>query len=79
MINYEDHRLKLQSIIFAKGERKAQEQEAKVETPQCTHKRQRFTQTIRPDNPNFRGEAHFVVSACVPCKLKSYLELVVTP
>ena len=79
MIDYAAHRLKLESIISAKAERKAREQQIADEPPRCTHQRERFTQTIRPDNPNFKGEAYFVVSACVPCKLKSYLELVVTP
>lgn len=36
----------------------------------CEHDWQPFKETIRPDNPKFAGEAHFVVAGCTSCRKK---------
>lgn len=75
-INFDAHRLKLESQIYAVKERQAQRQ-ANDEPARCTHIKQRFSETIHPDNLKFFGRAHFVVLGCVTCKIKKRIELVV--
>lgn len=78
MINFQAHRTKLERRL----ERKQLRDEASLaarqrETARCTHTKQRFTETIRSDNESFEGSAYFIVLACVTCRIKKYIELVV--
>lgn len=52
------------------------EAEAQKSNP-CDHDWQKFRETIRSDNPDFNGAAHYRVMACLKCKSKKRLELVV--
>lgn len=36
----------------------------------CEHVWETFKETVRPDNPNFRGTAYFVLQGCINCHEK---------
>lgn len=64
-------RAKLQRRIDAKhGRIKSAAAPEESEAEQCGHEWRRFRETIRPDNPKFVGEAHFVVVGCTNCRKK---------
>ena len=68
MIDIRTARARLQRRIEAKQAHLHAEPEDP--TARCEHNWQPFKETIRPDNPKFAGEAHFVVAGCTSCRKK---------
>ncbi|MBB0998564.1 hypothetical protein G6024_15985 [Dietzia maris] len=75
MIDFDAARTRFTEKIDIRRER---EQEAAESNP-CDHAWQIFRETIRSDNDNFHGTAHYRVKACPKCRTKKRLELVVQP
>ncbi|MFI8696747.1 hypothetical protein [Dietzia maris] len=73
MIDFDAARTRFTEKIDVRRER----QEAAAESNPCNHSWQVFRETIRSDNDNFHGTAHYRVKACLKCKSKKRLELVV--
>jgi hypothetical protein len=71
MPSYEELRAQLVTRIRATDEARRDSQVA----GDCEHQRQRFKQTVLPDNPRFTGAgAVFIVSACTKCKQKELID-----
>lgn len=70
--------LKLRNTLLARIARAHQQKlgEDKVDNT-CEHEYKRFKETVRKDNTKFRGDAYFIVLACLKCKDKRRINYVV--
>lgn len=73
MIDFDAARARFTEKIDVRRER----QQTAAETNPCDHTWQIFRETIRSDNDNFQGAAHYIVKACPKCRTKKRIELVV--
>lgn len=75
VIDFDAARTMLTKRIDIRRER--QEAESAAEANPCDHTWQMFRETVRADNSRFQGAAYYRVKACMKCKEKKRLELVV--